>query len=121
MNIKTFLYSITILALAGMPRLLLAQDSLVPCVGDRPCTFGDLFKLGTNVLNFIFGLVAVLTFFSISISGFLFVTSGSNEGRRGQAKDILLWSVLGFILAIAAYAIVVFIQETLGVTDGFGI
>ncbi|MDP3988654.1 MAG: hypothetical protein Q8P93_00230 [bacterium] len=117
-------YYIAVLVMAGMPRLVLGQAPLVPCgkTGSaEPCEFTDLFELATRVINYIVGIAFVLSFFSISVAGIMILVSGSNEGRRTQAKSILGWGIVGLAITLGAYAIVFFIQSTLGINEGFGI
>jgi len=63
-------------------------------------------KSGINILLFILGAVAVVM---IIFSGILYTTSGGNTGTVTKAKDTLLYSVVGLVVAICAYAIVNFV------------
>lgn len=59
-----------------------------------------------NVLLFIVGLVSVVM---IIISGIRYTTSGGDSGAVTGAKNTLLYSVIGLVVAFLAYAIVNFV------------
>lgn len=63
-------------------------------------------KNGINILLYVLGAIAVIM---IIISGILYTTSGGNSGTVTKAKDTLLYSVVGLVVAIFAYAIVNFV------------
>ena len=60
----------------------------------------------TNVLLYVAGAVAVII---IIISGIRYVTSTGDSTRVKQAKDTLLYAIVGLIVVILAYAIVNFV------------
>lgn len=63
-----------------------------------------------NVLFFILGAVAVIM---IIWSGIRYVTSAGNATAVTSAKNTLIYSVVGLIVAMLAYAIVSFIIDAL--------
>lgn len=63
-------------------------------------------KKGVNILLYILGAVSVIV---IIIAGFMYVTSGGDSGNVKKAKDMLLYAVVGIIVALLAFAIVNFV------------
>lgn len=63
-----------------------------------------------SVLLFIVGAVAVVM---IIIGGLRYVTSNGDQSHVKAAKDTILYSVIGLIVAILAYAIVQFVVSKL--------
>ena len=61
----------------------------------------------TNVLLYVTGAIAVIV---IIIGGLRYVTSTGDATRIKQAKDTILYGVVGLIVAILAYAIVRFVE-----------
>jgi len=62
-----------------------------------------------NILNlayFLAGLVAVIV---IIIAGITYATSGGNAASMTKAKNMILYSVIGLIVVISAFAITNFI------------
>lgn len=69
-------------------------------------TVGGIVKNITNVLFFLIGSLSVVM---IIYSGIRYVTSAGNPAGIKSAKDTLMFSVIGLIVAILSYAIVNFI------------
>ncbi|MDK2899246.1 MAG: Type secretion system pilin [Patescibacteria group bacterium] len=62
---------------------------------------------GLNIFYFVVGAVAVL---AIIIAGFYFVTDGSNPATVTKAKNIIIYSVMGIVIVIAAFALTQFVM-----------
>ena len=63
-----------------------------------------------DVLLFIVGAVAVIM---IIVGGIKYVTSGGDQNNVKSAKDTILYSVIGLIVALLAYAFVKFVVTNL--------
>lgn len=68
------------------------------------------FAVITNILLFLVGAVAVI---ALIYGGFLYVTSAGDAGRVKTAKDTIVYSVIGIVVAVLAYAIVNFVVGAL--------
>lgn len=64
---------------------------------------GDILKTVVNVLLFVLGAAAVIM---IVIGGIRYTTSNGDAGAVKGAKDTILYSIIGLIVALMAYAIV---------------
>ena len=86
------------------PILVFAQEGLIPCDGvNVKCGFPQLVQLANNVINFLVIVSIPLTVISFIYAGFLYLTSGGNEGKIKQAHSIF-WKVLwGFIIILTAW------------------
>jgi hypothetical protein len=67
-------------------------------------------KTIVNALLFILGAVAVIV---IIVAGITFATSGGNEQSVKRARDMILYAVVGLVVAICSYAIVNFVLVNL--------
>ena len=79
------------------------------------CTEGQTTSVDTvidTIVNVLFLLVGLLAVIMIIVSGIRFVTSSGNSGAVESAKKTLLYSVIGLIVALLAYAIVNFVLDT---------
>lgn len=79
--------------------------------GDNNTT--DLTTFITNIINimlFIAGAVAVIM---IIIGGIRYVTSNGDQAQVKSAKDTILYSVVGLVVAILAFAIVNFVTSNI--------
>ena len=61
---------------------------------------------GLGVFYYVTGIVAVLT---IIIAGYYFVVGGGNPSTVAKAKTTILYSVIGLIIIILAFAITRFV------------
>lgn len=66
----------------------------------------------TDVLIFLIGAIAVIM---IIIGGLRYVTSSGDQSALASAKNTILYSVVGLIVAFMAYAIVRFIFATFNI------
>jgi len=80
------------------------SDSAV-CKGKGE-TLGGYIKTGVNILLYLLGVVSVIM---IIYAGILFVISGGDTANIKKAKDTILYSVVGLVVALMAYAIVNFV------------
>jgi len=71
---------------------------------------GDIQRV-VNVLLFVLGAVAVLM---IIIGGIRYVLSNGEAAQVTAAKNTVLYSVIGLVVALLAYAIVNFVVEQIG-------
>ena len=63
-----------------------------------------------STLLYIIGIVAVVM---IIIGGIMYTTSAGDPGKTKKAKDTILYSVIGLVVAVLAYAIVEFVVSRL--------
>ena len=115
---------ISIMAVLGLAALPVVTVSAVDCNDPVSCIKqgtddvstkkgnGDDLKNGiktvVNVLLFVLGAIAVIM---IIIGGVRYTTSGGDAGSIKSAKDTILYSVVGLVVAILAYAIVNFVLD----------
>jgi hypothetical protein len=79
--------------------------------GDAATLFGDggqggIFRTITNVMLFIIGAISVIM---LIIGGLRYVVSGGDSTAVQNAKNTILYAIVGIIVAILAYAVVNFV------------
>ena len=79
-------------------------------VADNLAGQGGIFQTIVNILLFLVGAVAVIM---LIIGGLRYITSDGDSGRITQAKQTVLYAIIGLIVAILAYAIVNFVISNL--------
>ena len=74
--------------------------------------FGDtgIFKQITNVVLYIVGVVAVIM---LIIGGIKYVVSGGDAKKVTDAKNTVLYAIIGLVIAFLAFAIVNFVITSL--------
>lgn len=96
----------------------LAADGLVPCVDD--CDYDKFLLLIGKIFQFLtIDLAVPLATAAIVYGGIVLVISGTNEGRRNQAKSIITYAVWGLVIALAAWVIIRTIMVELKVPPPF--
>lgn len=74
--------------------------------------FGDngVFKQVTNTILYIVGIIAVIM---LIIGGIRYVTSGGDAKKVTDAKNTVLYAIIGLVIAFLAFAIVNFVISAL--------
>lgn len=72
----------------------------------RDCNLGDQIRTVVNILLYILGAIAVVM---IVIGGIRYTTSNGESSSIKSAKDTILYSVIGLVVAIMAFAIINFV------------
>jgi hypothetical protein len=82
------------------------QDGINGAGGSSAGSLQDGIKKVVNILLFLLGALAVVV---IVIGGIRYTLSNGEQAQIKQAKDTILYAVVGLIVAILAYAIVNFV------------
>ena len=87
------------------------------CDGCPENLFGEtgVFKQITNTILYIIGVVAVIM---LIIGGIKYVVSGGDAKKVTDAKNTVLYAIIGLAIAFFAYAIVNFVISALPSSDG---
>lgn len=74
--------------------------------------FGDtgVFKQVTNTILYIVGIVAVIM---LIIGGIRYVISGGDSKKVTDAKNTILYAIIGLVIALLAFAIVNFVVSVI--------
>ena len=88
------------------PKECATQGATSASGSTTPKSAASILKNIVNILLYITGAVAVIM---VVLGGFKYVTSNGDSAQLKSAKDTILYSVVGIILAIAGYAIVNFV------------
>ena len=86
------------------------------CDGCPEDLFGNsgVFKQVTNMILYIVGVVAVIM---LIIGGIKYVTSGGDAKKVTDAKNTVLYAIIGLVVAFLAFAIVNFVISALPSSD----
>src|SRR3990167_3965485 len=80
----------------------LVEDPGIPKVD----AYGDTVKI---VLQIIFGVIGAVAFLMMTLGGFKYVTSQGNPDKVSEAKNTILYAVIGMVIALVAFSIVTFV------------
>jgi len=73
----------------------------------------EITKLVGNIAKIALQLVSTVALLFLIVGGIQYITSAGNPDNTARAKQTLLYAILGLILAIASYAIIVFVTTNL--------
>lgn len=68
----------------------------------------------THIIDAVISVVGILAVIMIVIAGQRYITAGGDPGKIKQAKDMILYSVVGIVVAVLAWAIINFVATKLG-------
>lgn len=69
-------------------------------------------EIGKKVVNLISIIVGIISIIFIIYGGFRYITSGGDSGKVGNAKNTLIYAVIGLIVVALAQVIVNFVLTT---------
>jgi len=84
----------------------------------NPLSAPDFETIVGNIINFIFKIAIVLAPLMVIVGGFLLVTAGGDLNKVNQAKNLLLWTAIGFAVVLLSKGILAIINQILGVKGG---
>ena len=102
-----------VLAGAGASALTLQEGAqAAQCDGCPSNLFGDtgVFRQVTNIILYIVGIVAVIM---LIIGGIKYVVSGGDSKKVTDAKNTVLYAIIGLVVCFLAFAIVNFVISSL--------
>ncbi len=96
------------LGLALLPFLALAQ---VPGpIVTSPVQIATLLK---KVLNFAGAIVLTIALIMLLYAAILYLTAGASETAHGKAKSVLIYAIVGIVVAVLAFSVIPFVQTVL--------
>ena len=105
--------AVVVLASSSVSALTLQEGAeAARCDGCPADLFGDngVFKKITNTILYIVGIIAVIM---LIIGGIRYVTSGGDAKKVTDAKNTVLYAIIGLVIAFLAFAIVNFVISAL--------
>ena len=64
-----------------------------------------------TLVNYVISIIAIVAVVMIIYAGYLYVSSGGDEKKLGQAKSLILYAVIGLVVVIVSYSIVGFVNS----------
>ena len=102
---------ITLVSLLVLPTIALAQDEVAPDYPILPVG-PTLVAIGNVVFYILLALAAVM----IIIGGIMFVTAAGSTETTTKARNMMIYALIGIVIAALAKGIVALIESTLGIT-----
>ncbi len=121
---------ITLLTLAApvvaIPATTYACNSIANSVGNGAttagnntassgCNFGTtannstISSIGRNIVDIFSLIVGIVSIIMLIYGGFRYITSGGESGRVGNAKNTIIYAIIGLVIVAVAQVIVTFV------------
>jgi hypothetical protein len=108
-KVKNIVYAGASLALLA-PALVGAQIS----IPDGNLPRGTILGIITGVMNWLLAAVGIFGVIGFAIAGILYLTSAGDETRMQTAKNAMIYSIIGIIVALAGVVALTAVKTMLG-------
>lgn len=100
-KIKSFKYAISVIAIA-FPALVSAQ-----LMNNAPAGMasGSIYGIINTIMNWMLGIIGFIAIIGFCIAGILYLTSAGDEERQKTAKNAMVYSIIGVIVALGGFVI----------------
>ena len=120
--------SISTISLLALPIITNAQQGVLPPQNSR-YGLDDIEAVGlgqqtnvksltANLINIALGFLGIIAVIIIIYAGFKWMTAGGNEEQVGDAKKMLIQSIIGLAVIFSAWIIASFVIDRLGRATG---
>lgn len=94
-----------------LPLLAFAQIGGVPGpVITSPNQVSDIIG---KILNWLGGIVMTISLIMLLYAAVLFLTAGASEAAHGKAKNVLIYAIVGIVVAVLAFSVQPFLTTIL--------
>jgi hypothetical protein len=93
-----------------------AQDAQITIKQPANIKIGDVGQLISAVVGTLLIIAALLAFFYLILGGIQWITAGGDKAGMEAARNKITHAIVGLIIVGAAWAIMLLVQNFLGVT-----
>lgn len=86
-----------------------SADSYAECNIPVSATQESVWDVVQRIINLVIGVLGVVTVVVIVLGGVMYATSSGEAANVKRAKDMIMYGVIGLVIALLAYAIVNFV------------
>jgi hypothetical protein len=79
----------------------------------------SLFNIISNIMFWLLAVVGIIGVIGFAIAGILYLTAAGDETRIGQAKNAMIYSIIGVVVALAGLVALQFANGLLGAQSKF--
>jgi len=113
---KSLIKKIGTLGASLVPLVTNAQISNLQWGTSKIQNESDILTFITSILNWVFGLLLIVSVAMILYAGFRYITAAGDEGKVKSAKKTLTYALIGIGIALLSKAIVLVIASIVGVS-----
>ena len=116
-KIKASVFSLLSVLLVA-PALAAAQFDAT-AGGGTNLPSSSLYDIISNIMYWLLAIVGIVGVIGFAIAGLLYLTAAGDEGRMGTAKNAMMYSIIGVIVALAGLVALQFANGILGSQSKF--
>lgn len=106
-KMKNVLYGATTAVMALAPALASAQvDRTISNSAMSGLGGGSIMLLLQQLMFWLFGILGFLAIIGFLISGILYLTAAGDEDQAGKAKNAMMYSIIGVVVALLGFVII---------------
>jgi len=109
--------SILLLSLFILP-LMVSAEATAPTPIQAPTitTVNGLYGLLKNIVSWFFAVVLVVAVIFFIYAGFIYITASGDSGKTEQARNMIIYAVIGVAVALMAQAFIYIAANFVGQT-----
>ena len=101
-------------ALSALPAYAQVQNGLDATSATAGATSTDINEVIANAINVLLFIVGVASVVMLIVGGIRYIVSSGDQQAVAGAKNTIIYSIVGIIVAVLAYAAVTYVFSTLG-------
>lgn len=105
-KIKNVMYGTMATAMALAPALASAQINVGNGTTGTNLSNKSIGTLLGVILNYLLGFVGILAILGFVVSGIFYLTAAGDEDQVAKAKSIMMYSIIGVIVAVIGFIVV---------------
>ena len=82
--------------------------------GEVPTGFKDFSATLGTVFEFVIGIAGAIFVILLLVGGIQYLTGAGNDEQTGKAKKLMIDSIIGLVIVLAAWAIGTFVLDKFG-------
>lgn len=90
--------------------LILVGFLMLPGIGLAQETADDVIRIFDRIADWLFRFLLIAAVIMIVVAGFLFVTAGGKPEQITKARNIIIYALIGVVVAVLARGLVDLIQ-----------
>ncbi len=110
-KIKNALYGVTASVIALAPAVASAQWKVDNGVGNTNLKGGTIGTTIELIVNYLLAIVGILGILGFVVSGILYLTAAGDEDQVGKAKNAMMYSIIGVIVALLGFVVISAISQ----------
>lgn len=112
------IYATLAVAAMTMPAMVMAQFTK-PSTGETKLSDTSISVLAKTIMQWILSLVGILGVIGFAIAGILYLIAAGDEGKVENAKNAMIYSIIGIIVALVGLIVVNAVASMLGGSTSF--